>query len=130
MRYVYPALLQPDDGGYSVTFPDVEGAITCGDNLSDALEMAQDALSLILVHMEDSGAKLPAPTKMDDVSKEAGDIVTLVLADTDAYRRTINTRAVKKTLSIPQWMNEAAEEKGVNFSQVLQDALRAKLGIV
>lgn len=127
MAYVFPALLQPDDGGYSVSFPDVEGALTCGDDLPEALEMARDALAMMLVHMEDSGEKIPKATDMQRISKQDGDIVTLVLADTDAYRRQFNSRAVKKTLSIPQWMNEAAEKKGVNFSQVLQEALAEKL---
>ena len=130
MTYVYPAVLQPDGGGYSVSFPDVEGAITCGDTLAQALEMAQDALCLMLTRMEDQGEEITPPSAFGAVRCGAGDIVTLIVADTDAYRKTVNNRAVKKTLSIPQWMNEAAEKKGVNFSQVLQEALAEKLAKV
>lgn len=127
MQYVYPAVLTPSDGGYCVTFPDVEGAITCGDDLAQALIMAKDALSLLLVSMEDNNEKARTPSAIEKVAHEDGEIVTLVLADTDAYRKEYGSRAVKKTLTIPQWMNEAAEKKGVNFSQVLQEALTAKL---
>lgn len=127
MSYVYPAVLQPCDGMYSVSFPDVEGAITAGDNLPHALEMARDALCAMLVSMEDRGEPIAPPTPMDDVPRDKGDIVTLVLADTAAYRKTVNKRAVKKTLTIPQWMNEAAEKQGINFSQVLQEALAERL---
>lgn len=127
MSYVYPAVLQPSDGMYSVYFPDVDGAFTSGKTLAEALEMAKDALCVTLVSMEDNGEALKAPTPMNEVAREEGDVVTLIVADTVAYRKTINTRAVKKTLSIPQWMNEAAEKRGINFSQVLQEALAERL---
>lgn len=87
MKYVYPALFQSSDGGYCVTFPDVEGAITCGDTLPQAVEMAHDALALMLVRMEDRGEKIKAPTPPEKVRREDGDMVMLVSADTEAYRR-------------------------------------------
>ena len=125
--YVFPAILTPDDGGYSVSFPDVPGAFTCGDNLADAISMAEDALSLMLVKMEDDGEKIAKPTDMQIISTADVDIVTLIRADTAEYRKKISKKAVKKTLTIPQWMNEAAEKQGINFSQVLQEAIQAKL---
>ena len=125
MKYVFPAILTPDGEGYSVEFPDVEGAVTCGDTLLEALEMAKDALSLVLMDMEDNGEAIPAATK--SILPNGNEIVSLVVADVDAYRRKVNERAVKKTLSVPQWMNEAALKKGINFSQVLQEALAEKL---
>lgn len=129
MRYVYPALLQPDEGGYCVTFPDVEGAITCGSDVCEAIVMAENALSLMLVQMEDDGEKIPAPSDMDDIPRQKGDIVTLIRADTTEYRKLISSMAVKKTLTIPSWLNAAAEKQGVNFSRVLQDALKKELAI-
>lgn len=125
-RYVFPALIAPDADGFSVSFPDLPACYTSGADLADAIVMAGDALALVLVHMEDEGAPIPAPSA--DVPCAPGVRVSLVCADTDAYRRRIGSRAVKKTLTIPQWMNDAAERQGVNFSQVLQDALRALLG--
>ena len=127
MQYVYPAVLTPDGGGFDVSFPDIEGAITCAEDLASALENAQDVLSMMLVQLEDEGAALPKPTRQGEIEAADGTVVTLVLADTLAYRKKINKRAVKKTLSIPQWMNEEAEKRGINFSQVLQEALMERL---
>lgn len=127
MLYVYPAVLKPEDGGYSVSFPDVPGAITCADDLVSALENAREVLSMMAVQMEDTGEKFSKPTEMNEVQRDENDIVTLVLADTMAYRKQTGKRAVKKTLSIPQWLNEEAEKRGINFSQVLQEALVQKL---
>lgn len=124
-QYVFPALLTPEGEGYNVSFPDLPSCYTCGDNLADALAMAEDALSLVLMDIEDKGKAIPEPSYAAPCPEGAR--TTLVKADTAAYRRRVNNRAVKKTLTIPQWMNEAAERQGVNFSQVLQDALRAIL---
>lgn len=125
MKYVYPAILTPEEGGYSVAFPDIKNAFTCGDTLPEALEMAKDVLCLCLMDMEDRDE--PIPDASEHVNMQDGERVTLIVADVDAYRRKVNERAVKKTLSIPQWMNEAAVKKGINFSQVLQEALAEKL---
>lgn len=126
MQYVYPAVIKTEDGGYDVSFPDIEGAITCADDLASAIENAQDVLSMMLVQLEDEGKELPKPSQQAAIAQENA-VVTLVLADTLAYRKKINKRAVKKTLSIPQWMNEEAEKRGINFSQVLQEALMERL---
>ena len=83
MVYVYPAVLTPEGEGWSVEFPDVEGAITCGDDLAQALAMAQDALALMLTEMEKDQKTPNKPTAMEKVAREAGEIVTLVRADTE-----------------------------------------------
>lgn len=127
MQYVYPAVLKPENGGFNVLFPDVSGAVTCADDLASALENAREVLCMMTVQLEDSGKTIPKATDVQNIETEEGDIVTLVLADTLAYRKQIGKKAVKKTLSIPQWMNEEAEKKGINFSQVLQEALIVKL---
>ncbi len=127
MVYVYPAVFEPDDGGYSVSFPDVKGCATCADSMSDALLMAEDALSLMLVDMEERGEKAPKASDVRSI-QSADRIVSLVRADTAEYRKRTSSRAVKKTLTIPQWMNEEAEKRGINFSQVLQEALTQRLG--
>lgn len=129
MKYVYPAILTPDDGQYSVRFPDVEGALTHGNILTEAVEMAEDALSLMLVHLEDEKKPLPKSSNPNDLKKGKDDIVTLIHADTDEYRRQVSNQAVKKTLTIPSWLNYSAEAANINFSQVLQEALKQKLGV-
>lgn len=127
-EYVYPAVFQPnDDGSYTVIFPNLPGCITEGKNLSNALFMAGDALAMWLWATEDLNEPIPAATVPQPV--EAPQFINYVYADTDAYRKKHDSRAVKKTLSIPNWLNTMAEEAGVNFSQILQDALKARLGL-
>ena len=127
MKYVYPAIFVEDDGKIGVDFPDIKGCHTFGDNLADAMEMAKDALEMMLVSYEDDSQEIPAPSKIKDI-KAAG-FVSYVLADTNEWRREFDSRAVKKTLSIPSWLNSMAERAAINFSQTLQEALCQKLGV-
>lgn len=128
-KYVYPAVFHPnaDDGSITVTVPDLPGCITEGKDLADAIFMAGDAVSMWLWSAEDDKEDIPSPTQPPQVT--VPEFVNYVYADTDEYRRKYDSRAVKKTLSIPNWLNSRAEQAGVNFSQVLQDALKAKLNI-
>lgn len=128
-QYVYPAIFEPEDGLYNVSFPDIPDCYTCGDDLADAVHMAEDALSGYLARAEEMNWAIPNVSLMSEVQANKDCIVSLVLADTEEFRRRTSTKAVKKTLTIPAWMNEAAEAQHVNFSAVLQDALRQKLGL-
>lgn len=129
-KYVYPAIFVPEDKGmYSIFFPDVEGCTTCGNDLPHAMEMARDALSLMLYDMEEDGDEIPPATPLNEVKTQEGAFVTYIPADTFEYRKRFNSKAVKKTLTIPEWLNESAVAAGVNFSQVLQDALKSQLHI-
>lgn len=130
MRYIFPALFSPEnDGSYSVTFPDIDGCYTYGDSLDDALSMAEDALCLMLYDMEKDKAAIPEPTDINDLIRKPDEIATLVRCDTDFYRRFYKSKAVKKTLTIPEWLNEAAIAAGLNFSQILQDGLKEQLDL-
>ncbi|MBR6348391.1 MAG: type II toxin-antitoxin system HicB family antitoxin [Spirochaetales bacterium] len=127
MRYVFPAIFeQAEEGGFNVRIPDVPGCFTQGDTLAEAIYMAQDALAMMIVYYEDHGNEIPASSSLEDI-KSGKAIVSYVLADTDQWRRNNDNRAVKKTLSIPSWLNAKASRAGVNFSQVLQEALVSKL---
>ena len=128
-KYAYPAIFTPEeDGGFSVVFPDLEGCFTCGDDMADALFMAEDALALVLYGYESDGRESPAPSKMEDLKLNDGEFVNSVACDTMEYRKRFNNKAVKKTLTIPEWLNETAMAMNINFSQVLQDALIQKVG--
>lgn len=130
-KYVYPAIFTPEDGGqFSIHFPDIEGCFTCGNDLSDGIEMAKDALSLMLYDMEEEGAVIPDATPLKDILTDGAAFATYIPADTFEYRKQFNNKAVKKTLSIPEWLNESAIAAGINFSQVLQNALKQQLDIV
>ncbi len=90
MKYVYPAILTPEEHGYSVAFPDLPGCYTCGDDLPDALHMAEDALSGYLARAEEMRRAIPAPSRPDAVQVAEGELLTLVCADTEAFRRRNN----------------------------------------
>lgn len=127
-KYVYTALLTPaDEGGYLVSFPALDGCITDGDDLSEALANAEDALSLMLCTLEDEKQPAPISGIAPDASAPVGGFVSLVNCDTMEYRRLYQSKAVKKTLTLPAWLNTEAERRGINFSQVLQEALLAKI---
>lgn len=128
-KYVYPAIFHPnqDDGSITVTVPDLPGCVTEGKDLADAIYMAGDAVAMWLWCTEDQHEAIPAPTTPPEV--KAPEFVNYVFADTDEYRRKHDNRAVKKTLSIPSWLNDRAMQAGVNFSQILQDALKERLNV-
>ena len=128
-KYVYPAVLYTEEkhNGYGVYFPDLERAHTCGDCLADALEMARDILAITLCDLENEKQPIPTPTPMGELQLKQNEAAYMVSADTLEYNKRWNDKAVKKTLSIPGWLNTAAESKGINFSHVLQKALKKEL---
>jgi antitoxin HicB len=129
-KYIFPAVFnQEDDGSFSVSFPDIDNCYSQGDDLQDAYEMAEDVLCLILYKMEENNENIPTPSNPRDIQVNDTSFVAIIGADTLEYRMFYDNKAVKKTLTIPQWLNTMAERKGVNFSHVLQSALKEKLGI-
>jgi len=129
MKYVYPAIFTPlPSDEFDVRIPDLPGCITCGKNLADAIEMAEDAVSMWLCDAEDNQETIPSPS--EKLAADPPKFMSLVVADTDRYRQENDNRAVKKTLTIPNWLNYKAEKAGVNFSQTLQSALKKQLNIL
>ncbi len=126
MKHYYSAVFTENEIGYSVRFPDFEGCFTEGDSLEEAYEMAGDALGL---YMQNQDGTFTFPKAGKPPQPAAGEFVVLVEFDETAYRKKHSGRAVKKTLTIPSWLNEAAEKKGINFSVTLQDALKEQLHI-
>ena len=97
MKYVYPAVFEPaEEGGFSVYFPDIKYGATQGDDLAESLEMAQDFLSLALCDIEDSEGKMPVASRIADIKTKAGVIVSLIVADTNAYRHRLSRRQGKR----------------------------------
>ncbi|MBE5908741.1 MAG: type II toxin-antitoxin system HicB family antitoxin [Lachnospiraceae bacterium] len=127
-KYTYPAVFTTEkDGGYSVDFPDIPGCYSCGDTLADAIYMAEDALAFTLYGYEQEKRAIPTPSNPSDLVVNKNEFVNYVACDTLVYRKRHNNRAVKKTLTIPEWLNERAVEMGLNFSQVLQEALMQRI---
>lgn len=129
-KYLYPAFFKLEENGmYTVKFLDLPHCYTQGDNLTDAHEMATDVLNLTLYGMEEEQKPIPPATSPNNMNVPDGCFVTLIAADTLEYRKFYDNKAVKKTLSIPQWLNTLAEREDINFSQVLQEALKERLHV-
>lgn len=129
MKYVYTAIFEPQDGGgYAVRVPDVPGCVTSGKDITEAMELAKDALAGCLCSAEDHGYPIATPTLPGafDVSGEA--FAALIDVDTGQYRAETDNRSVRKNVSIPAWMETRAERAGISLSQTLQEALRKKIG--
>lgn len=129
MKYVYPAIFTPAKEGYQIQVPDLPGCITYGTDIADALAMVQDAVEMWLWDAENKGEPIPESSKAERLKTDNNKFINLVYADTDRYRRENDTRSVKKTLSIPQWLNFKAEKANAPFSQILQEGLKNYLGI-
>ena len=137
MLSAYPACFFKEDTGYSVIFPDLNYLATCGDTLEEALAMAVDCLAGYLYWLRQDAETASPATPLDkvnpsDIAKELSlesteAFVNMITVDVTEYAKTHFEKSVKKTLSIPAWLNTAALEQNINFSQVLQEALKAKL---
>ena len=128
-KYVYPAIFTPEDGGYSIRFPDFESCYTSAVTLEEGMDMANDVLCLTLYGLEEDGGEIPQASSVKEVRAAGEEFVTLISCDTIEYRKFYDNKAVKKTLTIPAWLNTMAERQGVNFSLTLQTALKHELNI-
>lgn len=125
-KLFYPAIFHREGEGFWVTFPDFPECFTEGDNMELAYEMAVEALGLAITSRKAENQEIPVASQPDTVKTKEG-ILVVVEFDMLEYCKKHNSKAVKKTLSIPEWLNEEAIAMGVNFSQVLQEALMMKL---
>jgi predicted RNase H-like HicB family nuclease len=124
MEYVYPAIFeQNNDGSYTITFPDLPGCISEGKSLSNALDMAQSALTQWIEYLLEEKENLPEPSDIKTIKPSSNQFVNFVKAEIR------NNRAVRRTVSIPGWLDVKATDAGISLSKVLQDALKEKLGV-
>lgn len=129
-RYHFIAILEYADGcEVGAYFPDIPGCVACGKTTEEAIANAKEALSLHLFGMEEDNEKIPEPSDLSAVKPGAGEIPVMIEVFMKPYRERMNTHYVKKTLSIPNWLNTAAEEQHINFSAVLQNALKEQLHV-
>ena len=122
IKYVYPAIFSKEENGYFVRFPDISPCYTEGSTLEEAAIMAKDVLESRIEVALERGEPLPVPSDIETLN---GDRVMLIIGDIENIKS--QTRFVKKTLSIPHWLNIAAEKQHINFSGVLQEALKERL---
>ena len=129
MKYAYPVIVSPDHDGYTAYFPDFDSG-TQGETLADVIDMSADAIGILGVTMEDEGENIPVPTPLSAIRKEnETDIVTLVSVDFTAYRLRNDNRAVRRNVSLPAWLDNAARGAGINVSAILAAALKKELHI-
>ena len=128
--HLYPAFFRrTDPGGYSADFPDLPGCASAGATLEEVFAGARESLSLHLYGLLEDGDDVPKASDPETIPLEAGAFIALVEGHPDMVRDELRSRSVKKTLTIPSWINEEAERRRINFSQVLQEALRERLGV-
>ncbi|MEG2286185.1 MAG: type II toxin-antitoxin system HicB family antitoxin [Eubacterium sp.] len=127
--YLFPAVFDYADDGISIFFPDLPGCLSCANTDEEALSMAKDALCGYLLCSEDFGDITPEPTPLNQVVTEENQRSALISVNLALHRDAFRKQSIKKTLTIPRWLNEAANNEGLNFSQVLQEALVEKLKV-
>jgi predicted RNase H-like HicB family nuclease len=128
-KYIFPAIFSYADDGISIEFPDLPGCLPCADTTEEAFTNSKEAMALHLYTSEQDNETLPEPTSIEKIKTNSNQVATLIEVWIPIYREAIENKSIKKTLTIPKWLNDAAEENHVNFSQVLQDGLKKTLGV-
>lgn len=135
MKKMYPVIFTQTSDAVLVEVPDLE-ILTQGTNIENALDMARDAISITIVSMEDNNESIPAPTNIRDIditqttfANEGESFSSIVDVNIAEYRKRIDTRPVRRNVSLPCWLNHEADLAGINVSRVLQEALMNVLGI-
>ncbi|KPC97443.1 hypothetical protein LR69_04362 [Geobacillus sp. BCO2] len=127
-RYIYPAIFDYSSDGISVEFPDLPGCFTCGDTEEEAFKMAKEAMALHLYGLEQENEEIPQPSKVSEIQTENNQVIVFIEVWMPPFRHEMENKAVKKTLTIPKWLDDLAKEHNVNYSQILQEALKKHLG--
>ena len=128
-KYTFPFVIELKDGEIIGDFPDLPGCIACGDTEEELLKNAKEAMALHLYGMEEEDYEIPAPSKITDLKPESNQYIVMIEVRMVPYRDKMRNKAVNKTVTIPRWLDDLAVENGVNFSHVLQDALKNYLGV-
>lgn len=128
--YIYPAIFEYAKDGISVSFPDLPGCISCAKTDEEALYMAKDALGLYIACSEEDNQEVKKPSKLNEIKLKENQRAVLIEVNMPLFREAVQNTSVKKTLTIPKWINDLAERNNINFSQLLQMAIKDNLGII
>ncbi len=126
--YIFPAIFEEDTRGYSIYFPDLEGAFTCADNLEEALYVSKEALGIYLYSLEERKIKIPKPSLPNKVITKNNQFVQLIDVFMPPIRDKQENKHVRRNVSISKWVNDLAKEKNLNCSALLESAIKEKLG--
>lgn len=125
----FPVVLQKEEHGYSVWSIDIDGCNSYGDTITQALENIKEAIGLCIEFADEQGEEIPQPSQSENIKVSQGQILAVAEFDWLAYQKKFNSKAVKKTLTIPMYLNELAEKEHINFSSVLKQALENRLNL-
>ena len=128
-RYIFPSIFTQEDDGISIEFPDLKGCLPCGSDLEESLINAKEAMALHIYSMEKDNEIIPTQTEIKDIKTNENQAIFFIDVWMPTFREAIENKAIKKTLTIPKWLDDLATQEKVNFSQVLQRALKDHLGI-
>lgn len=126
-KIYYPAVFQKEDVGYSVWVPDIQGCVSQGDSFDEAVNYITEAIGICIEDDLERGEKPPIPSAPDMIELEENQFISVIMFDPIEYQKKFSTKAVKKTLTIPAWLNTLSERENINFSVALQEALMEKL---
>ena len=129
MKYAYTCTIEDDEGFFWVKFPDLPGCQTEGETLEEALELAEDALNLMLWDMEEDNETIPPATPFNKIPIADGQVKAVIRADTIEYRKACSDKTIQKTVTLPEWLDTMARKKNINFSNFFQNALMKELDI-
>lgn len=129
MKYVYPALFAKEDESILVTFPDLEDTFTDGATMQEAFDNAEDVLNLMLWNREEEKADIPLPSSPEEIIVPQGTMLVMIKADTLAYRKLHDQKTIRRSITLPSWLDTIAREHNINFSQLMQNAIRRECGI-
>ena len=127
--YSYPVIFYYDEDGISIEFPDLPGCLSCAQTTEEAFRRAKEALGLHMYSMEQDSEQIPAPSPVRNLHPEDSGVLAMVEVYMPVVRDRIKNRSVKKTLTLPAWLNHEAEAAHLNFSQILQEGLKSRLGV-
>lgn len=128
MKRAYPVIFLKTESGYVAHVPDMD-IDTQGADLAEAIEMARDAIGIIGIDMQDDQKEIPLPSNIEDIACETDEIVSMVDIDFAAYRKANDRKTVRRTVSLPSWLDDAATRSGINVSAVLRTALEKELEV-
>ena len=129
MKYVYPALFVKEDESIIVTFPDLEDTFTDGATMQEAFENAEDVLNLMLWNREEEKDDIPMPSSPEQITVPQEATLAMIKADTLAYRKLHDQKTIRRSITLPSRLDTIAREHNINFSQLMQNAIRRECGI-
>ena len=127
--YIFPAFFETNEDGITIFFPDLPGCLPCSDTMEEAFRNAKEALQLHLYGMEEDGEEIPEPTRLNALQPQAQQMVTLIEVWMPAFREKMLNKSTNKTVTIPRWLDILAKKNNVNYSHLLQAALKQYLGV-